>query len=294
MGWTSRPWASWAIGTLPGLPHERLPTVAHCRDADGDLYGDPNLVRNDFAQPIGYIAVADDCDDANPATNPGAPEVADGVDNNCDGQIDEGFGPAPRWYRDADGDTFGDPAVMFASFTPPGGYVADNTDCDDTRADVYPGANKVCDGVDNSCNGMVDDDDPSVDAVGTGAAFFVDADRDGYGSTTIAYACAIGPGLVTNDDDCDDTAPTVFPGHRRRRRAGRRRGGGRLGSAGPDVVARRSPLGDRTERVRYGPRPDDLVGAGARAAATSASSAGFAAPQLARAPVDRARAPSAR
>ncbi|MTI20337.1 T9SS type A sorting domain-containing protein, partial [Fulvivirga sp. RKSG066] len=60
------------------------------------------------------------------------------------------------WYADVDGDGFGDAAVTLAQCEQPTGYVADNTDCDDTDADVYPGAPAKADGKDNDCDGEVD------------------------------------------------------------------------------------------------------------------------------------------
>jgi len=62
---------------------------------------------------------------------------------------------APSWFRDTDGDGFGDPAV--GACDPGDGWVADATDCDDTRADVAPGATEFCDGIDNDCSGSVDE-----------------------------------------------------------------------------------------------------------------------------------------
>ena len=91
----------------------------------------------------GYNACVD-CNDKNPAINPGAAEVCDGVDNNCNGQVDEGC------VTCTDGDHDG----YFAQ----GLQCGTAADCDDTRADVYPGAPELCfDGIDNNCNGQVDE-----------------------------------------------------------------------------------------------------------------------------------------
>ncbi|MGI5864384.1 MAG: MopE-related protein [Myxococcales bacterium] len=61
------------------------------------------------------------------------------------------------YYRDADGDGFGDPAVSQNGCSPPDGFVVTAGDCDDTTAAVHPGADEDCDGLDNDCNGAVDD-----------------------------------------------------------------------------------------------------------------------------------------
>jgi hypothetical protein len=65
--------------------------------------------------------------------------------------------PCDTWYRDMDGDGFGDPNNTTVSCVQPGGYVADDTDCNDNNSSIYPGAPEVCDGLDNNCNGQVDE-----------------------------------------------------------------------------------------------------------------------------------------
>ena len=84
--------------------------------------------------------VDDDCDYIIDEDAPDG-EVCDGVDNNCDGQADEGV--TITYYRDADGDGFGNPLDTAQGCSPPIGYVTDNTDCDDTVAEVYPGGPPV-------------------------------------------------------------------------------------------------------------------------------------------------------
>ncbi|MEZ5014079.1 MAG: T9SS type A sorting domain-containing protein [Chitinophagales bacterium] len=61
------------------------------------------------------------------------------------------------YYADADGDGFGNPGVTTLACSVPVGYSADNTDCDDAHSTVYPGATEICDGLDNNCNGDVDE-----------------------------------------------------------------------------------------------------------------------------------------
>ena len=104
----------------------------------------------------GYPA-ADDCDDGNAAINPGATEVCDGVDNDCDGEIDEDV--TTTWYQDADGDGFGDSDVTADACEKPSGYVPTGNDCDDDEAEAFPGNTEVCDGIDNDCDGEVDEDE---------------------------------------------------------------------------------------------------------------------------------------
>src|SRR5262249_52872729 len=94
-------------------------------------------------------------DDSDPAVNPDAQEVFDGIDNNCNGEVDEGVGFF--FYRDADGDGFGNPDDMVLAGQEPEGFVSDSSDCDDADPGVNPLAQEVCDGVDNNCDGNIDE-----------------------------------------------------------------------------------------------------------------------------------------
>ncbi len=96
----------------------------------------------------GFLA-EEDCDDSDAAVFPGASELCDGVDNNCDGEIDE---EAPSWYADADADGFGAGAAIQQCESPQG-FVDNNSDCDDTDHLVHPGAEEICDDVDQNCDG---------------------------------------------------------------------------------------------------------------------------------------------
>jgi hypothetical protein len=82
-------------------------------------------------------------------------EVCDGKDNNCNGQTDEGV--MNTYYRDADGDGYGTSAITTQACSAPIGYVSNSNDCNDADSSVHPGATEVCNGLDDNCNGLVDD-----------------------------------------------------------------------------------------------------------------------------------------
>jgi len=178
--------------------------ITYYQDSDGDGFGDPQTLATGCEIPSGYVtngndcndnssfittnadldgdgyfSCADDCNDGNALSYPGAMELCNNLDDNCDGTIDEGF--------DADGD----------------GYSACAGDCDDNNAGMNPNATEFCNDVDDNCNGAIDE--------GLGQAYYMDIDGDGYGAGVVLYSCTVPTGAATNNDDCNDANPAISP-----------------------------------------------------------------------------------
>ncbi len=188
---------------------DALDVAVWFEDTDSDGYGDPAAIDVDCEQPQGFVDNGEDCDDGDATVNPGAEEVScDGVDNDCDGEVDD----SQSDDEDADG------------HTPCDG------DCDDGDADSYPGAPEICDGVDNDCDGSVPADEGDGDGDGwwgcdgdcddgdastyPGAPELcdnADNDCDGTPDDGVSYDLD-GDGLSACDGDCDDGDSDVHPG----------------------------------------------------------------------------------
>ncbi len=134
------------------LQDEDLPTWFI--DADGDGFGDSSSMLTQCDPPLGYASRGGDCDEALATVHPNAPELCNGVDDDCDSAIDNEPSDPETWYRDDDNDGHGDPGKAQLGCELPPGYAVDGDDCDDARADAFPGHVEVCnDGVDNDCSG---------------------------------------------------------------------------------------------------------------------------------------------
>ena len=176
-------------------------------DEDGDGFGDETEATQSCEPGDDTVAQAGDCDDRDAAVNPDATEVCNTVDDNCDGQVDEGV--QSTFYADADGDGSGDAHSSVDACEAPSGTVEDDRDCDDTEASVNPHATEICNSIDDDCDGHTDEDD-AADAL----TWFHDDDGDGYGDPTDSTeACEQPSDYVDDDTDCDDTEADAWPGN---------------------------------------------------------------------------------
>ncbi len=185
------------------LIDDGLPIFTYYRDVDNDGFGDlmspiDTCMSN---PPAGYVINSTDCVDTDGSIAPSSAEICDGIDNDCNGLIDDGL-PKNRYYFDADKDGFGDISITIDTciLFPPAGYVANDKDCNDLDLNIHPNIVEICDGIDNDCNGVIDDGLPLN-------RYYFDNDNDGFGDLkTIIDTCITFPptGFVTDNTDCND------------------------------------------------------------------------------------------
>ncbi len=179
-------------------------------DNDFDGYGDPDNSEFTCRPPSQFhITFGGDCDDNNNSINPGASEVCDELDNDCNDQIDDGL-PTQTFYADEDGDGFGksdDVGAVQSCLPELDGHVLNDDDCNDASAAINPDAEEVCDELDNNCDGQIDE--------GVQTQFWIDEDRDGWGgSDQWVWACenpSTTGSLVDRTGDCNDDNEFINP-----------------------------------------------------------------------------------
>lgn len=166
---------------------EGLPLFTYYLDTDFDGYGNisSSITTCSDIAPAGYVIDTTDCDDVNPAINPGMSEVCNGIDDECNGMTDDGL-IFNVYYQDFDGDGYGNPfASIITCLELPFGYVTDSTDCDDA-------------------NNLIQE--PIL--------YYADFDGDLYGdSLNLGLFCTIFPpdGYTTNNLDCNDLNILINP-----------------------------------------------------------------------------------
>ncbi len=188
---------SYAIDATPYYP-----------DVDADLFGNPMGDITACAPPVGYVDVAGDCDDGEPAVWPGNPEVCDSLDNDCNGIDDDNAVDAFASYPDVDGDGYGNQSSPLISCSTPSSWLTVGGDCDDGDAAVSPSASERCNGYDDDCDGSTDEN-TAIDTT----TWYLDGDADGYGlSASSLLSCTAPLGYAATSGDCDDSDATASPG----------------------------------------------------------------------------------
>lgn len=177
--------------------------------------GDGNLTGYAWGENVGWINFAPDFGGV--TIDPGTGEFSGYAWGGNIGWINFAPNSIPvktswrgvqTYYRDADGDGYGDPDVFQEASSPPSGYVGNPDDCDDTDVDINPDAAETCNGADDNCDGTNDEGLPQH-------TYYADGDEDGYGNAGSALgSCFASPptGYVSDNTDCVDTDSTVNPG----------------------------------------------------------------------------------
>lgn len=193
-----------------GLEDDNIPFYTYYQDLDSDGFGNGTATVStcETMPPLGYVIDATDCNDSDLNINSSIAEICDGIDNDCNGEIDDNI-TYYTYYQDADSDGFGNEAITIfvCDIVAPAGYVVDFSDCDDDASGVNTSVVEICDGIDNDCNGEVDDNIPYRN-------YYLDSDQDGYGDVNVSILVCdtVAPdGYSDNSDDCDDSNSSIYP-----------------------------------------------------------------------------------
>ncbi len=132
-----------------------LTFTTYYQDFDNDNFGNPDseIQSCQLVAPMGYVTNNQDCDDTDENINPDAEEACDGLDNDCNNDIDDGL-TVFTYYFDADQDTYGtaDDFIETCEDTPPMGYVVNDFDCDDFNNTINPDTEEIPNnGIDEDC-----------------------------------------------------------------------------------------------------------------------------------------------
>jgi hypothetical protein len=182
-------------------------------DGDGDGYGVTGSSIETCDEPVGFSSRPGDCDDQRPEAHPGALERCNGLDDDCDTDVDDGAPRDELWYADDDQDGFGDPYDARSLCRPrqTDSLVQLPGDCDDDNPNVNPAATERCNnGRDDDCNGLADDEEPGT--VDGQEPRWLDLDHDDYGVGTVVLRCPGGSDHAEVAGDCDDGDASIRPG----------------------------------------------------------------------------------
>jgi hypothetical protein len=189
--------ASACSSTSTAVDVTAVPNVDYFADADGDGFGDITTLISTCIQPQGYVTDNTDCKDNDAAIFPGAQEICNDIDDDCNDLIDDGL-VFTTYYADADGDSFGDINNPLDACVIPAGYVTNSADCNDNNANQNTASTEICNGEDDDCDGIIDNGLIFLD-------YYADLDSDGFGAGTATNSCVdLGAGYVTNNTDCND------------------------------------------------------------------------------------------
>ncbi len=207
----------WSCGCEGGLSHKggdcndddaslRETSIRYV-DVDGDGFGADGQDPQEVCGGEGMAMVGGDCDDKNPEVHPQAEEVCDGIDNNCDRDVDEGV--LRTWFPDRDGDRHGrqDAPGIESCAAPMEGYIDNSDDCDDWDSTVYEGAPQVGDDIDHDCDGFVDYDED-----GDGRSSFLQG--EGGSDCNDGDFYVQDPALDIAGDDWDNNCDGAIDRHR--------------------------------------------------------------------------------